>query len=116
MRQKQSNDEPRETKITGRLRSQVSDLEAAVTTAKQEAVRLFRELEQQARKARSIALSLDDNGGSWARKVSNLMDILGSCRDTMDGMAAIGLLREAVDFDYDLEKVFDGPENDQLPG
>lgn len=114
-RQTKQASKPDEAEITCRLRNQVVDLEVAVSAAKQEAVRLFRELDQQARKAKSLASSLEEGGGSWARRVSRLMDILGDCRGTMEGMAAIGLLRESVGFSWDLEKVFDGPENDQVP-
>jgi len=105
---------PDETEITCRLRNQVSDLEAAVTVAKREAVQLFRELDARARKAKNLASTLDGSGDDWARRVSKLMDILGYCRETMEGMSAIGLLREAG-FSWGVEKVFDGPENDRVP-
>jgi hypothetical protein len=110
---KQSSDKPDEAEITCRLQDQVQDLEAAVTAAKREAVQLFRELETRMRKAKNIASTLDGRGRIWARQVSQLMDILGDCHGTMEGMAAIGLLRDSTGFAWDLEKVFDGTENDQ---
>lgn len=106
---------PDEARITCRLRSQVSDLEAAVSAAKREAVQLFRELDAGARKAKNIASALEVGDEAWARRVSRLMDILGDCREKMEGMSAIGLLRDAG-FSWDLERIFDEPENGRLPG
>jgi hypothetical protein len=113
---KQSNEKskPDEVEITCRLQDQVLDLEAAVLAAKREAVQLFRELETQTQKAKNIALELGTGGHAWARRVSRLMDILGDCQGTMDGMSAIGLLRGSTGFVWGLEKVFDGTENDQV--
>lgn len=103
-----------EKEITYRLRNQVSDLEAAVSAAKREAVLLFRELENQTQKAKNIASSLEGNDDTWARGVSKLMDILGSCRGKIEGMGAIGLLHN-IEFFWEVEKVFtDGSENDQI--
>jgi len=100
-----------EVEITSRLQSQVSDLESAVTAAKREAIHLFRELDNRMRKAKDIASGLDGGDANWARKVSRLMDILGDCHETMEGMTAIGLVRELSGFTWTLEKVFDGPDN-----
>jgi len=114
---KQNSEKPKppdEAEITCRLQDQVLDLEAAVSAAKREAVQLFRELELQMRKAKNIASELGEGGNAWARRVSRLMDILGDCHGTMEGMAAIGLLRDSTGFAWDLEKVFDGTENDQV--
>jgi hypothetical protein len=112
-----SEPKPDENKITCRLRNQVEDLETAVSEAKREAVRLFQELDARAKKAKTLASSLEgDSGNPWARRVSKLMDILDSCRGTMEGMAAIGLLRNSSGFSWDLEKVFDESENDRIPG
>lgn len=99
-----------EAEITTRLQKQVTDLESAVECAKREAFQLFRELNMRMKKAKNIASELDSGGNVWARKVSKLMDILGSCRDTMDGMTAIGLVRDSGSV-WDLERVFDGAEN-----
>jgi exonuclease VII small subunit len=114
---RQSGEKPRpdETEITSRLQEQVLDLEAAVTAAKREAVQLFKELDTRMRRAKSLVSDLDTGGNAWARKVSKIMDLLGDCRGTMEGMVAIGLLKDAG-FSWDLEKVFDGNENDQVPG
>jgi hypothetical protein len=106
---------PNEAEITCRLRGQVGDLETAVSAAKREAIRLFRELDARARKARSLASDLDVGGDAWARRVSRLMDILGDCRETMEGMGAIGLLRGAR-FSWDVGKIFDGTKNGCVPG
>jgi hypothetical protein len=101
----------KETEITSRLQNQVFDLEAAVTSAKREAVHLFRELDSRMRKAKNLVSDLDsDDTALWARKVSRLMDILGNCHETMEGMVAIGLVREPAGFTWDLEKVFDGQD------
>jgi hypothetical protein len=114
--QKRWDSRPDEAEITCRLRDQVVDLEAAVSVARREAIRLFQELDMRARKASSIASSLGEGGGSWARRVSRLMDILDDCHGTMEGMSAIGLLRDAPGFSWDLGRVFDGTEDDQAPG
>jgi len=106
--------EPDKTKITCRLKDQVSSLEEAVSAAKREAVQLFRELDMRMRKARSLALELGDSDDAWARRVSRIMDILDDCHGTMEGMAVIGLLRGSPGFSWDLGRVFDVAENDQV--
>lgn len=104
---KQEKQAKPETEITSRLQNQVSDLEAAVTAAKREAIHLFKELDSRMRRAKNLASGLDGGDVGWARKVSKLMDILGDCHETMEGMVAIGLVRELSGFTWDLEKVFD---------
>lgn len=114
MDQIKENEKVDEKEITSRLRDQVSNLEAAVSAAKREAVLLFRELESQTQKAKNIASSLNGNDDTWARGVSKLMDILGNCRGRIEGMEAIGLLHN-IEFSWEVEKVFtDGSENDQV--
>jgi predicted HAD superfamily Cof-like phosphohydrolase len=108
-------DRPNEAEITYRLQEQVVDLEAAVSAAKREAVQLFRELDMRMKKAKNIVSILEQDKHNWARQVSKLMDILGDCHGTMEGMTAIGLLRDSSGFTWDLEKVFDGADNDQVP-
>jgi len=93
--------------IASRLKTQVADLEAAVTAAKREAVRLFKELDGQMKTARDLAGRLDGKDGEWARSVSSLMDILGECSGTMEGMLAIGLLRQRLGFSWTVERIFD---------
>jgi len=101
-----------ETKITSRLQGQVYDLEAAVTAAKQDAVKLFQELNSRIKKAKVLASELE-KGDAWAKRVSQLMDLLGNCHETMEGMASIGLIKE-FGFSWDLEKIY-GSENNSLP-
>ncbi len=115
MRQGSDRPKPDEAEITCRLQGQVMDLEAAISAAKREAVQLFRELEAQTRQAKNLASELGEGGNAWARRVSRLMDILGDCHGAMEAMAAIGLLRDATGFSWNLEKVFDATENDQVP-
>lgn len=113
---RQGKSKPDEAEITCRLQDQVIDLEAAVSAAKREAVQLFRELDMRMRKAKTIASVLEKDKDDWARQVSKLMDILGDCHGTMEGMAAIGLLRDSSGFTWGLEKVFDGTENGKVSG
>ena len=97
-----------EKKITGRLGKQVDQLERVVAAAKRDALRLFRELDAGARKARRIAEVLPEGGPEWPQKVSRIMDILEECSRTIDGLGALGLLRspECCACEFDMEAVF----------
>lgn len=97
----------RYTRITERLKDQVSSMEQAVAMAKVDALRLFRELDRCTERARRMADEFpSENSSAWSHTVSKLMDELEKPGAIMENLAALGIVAGRRPPEIDLEWLF----------
>lgn len=97
----------RYTRITERLKQQVSSMEQAVAMAKIDAMHLFQELDRYTKRARHMADSFPiEDSTAWSRRVSLLMDELEKPGVIMENLVALGLVAGRRPPEVDLEWLF----------